>query len=106
MPKLPRETVERFLGLFAVSIDELKTELAACEKPWQMLPLQTRPLLRLNEEVLILDESFLLEAITAGLINHWSFGGREDTSRVPPRVTKPVAKPGAGSIEGDRSWTT
>jgi hypothetical protein len=65
--KLPREAVERFLALFASTPAELGAELAECELPWQMLPLQTRPLLRIGEEVVVLDEPFLLEAVTTGL---------------------------------------
>ena len=65
--KLPRETVERFLALFATTPAELASELAACELPWQMLPLQTRPLVRIGDDVVVLDEPFLLEAVTTGL---------------------------------------
>jgi hypothetical protein len=65
--KLPRETVERFLALFSTTFGELTAELEACELPWQMLPLQTRPLLRIGDEVVVLDESFLWEAVTTGL---------------------------------------
>src|SRR5581483_9336060 len=35
--------------------------------PWQMLPLQRRPLLRIEDEIIVLDEPFLLDAITDGL---------------------------------------
>lgn len=65
--KLPRETVERFLALFATTPAELASELAACELPWQMLPLQTRPLVRIGDDVVVLDEPFLMEAVTTGL---------------------------------------
>jgi hypothetical protein len=66
--KLPRETVERFLALFSSSLEGLASSLHASALPWQMLPLQTRPLLRVgDEEVVVLDEPFLLEAITTGL---------------------------------------
>ncbi len=65
--KLPRGTVERFLALFATTPEELASELAACELPWQMLPLQTRPLVRIGDDVVVLDEPFLLEAVTTGL---------------------------------------
>jgi hypothetical protein len=65
--KLPRVTVERFLALFSMTVKELALELGYCEMPWQMLPLQTRPLLRLGDEVVVLDEPFLWEAVTTGL---------------------------------------
>lgn len=65
--KLPEEKVECFLALYSTTLDELASALEACEQPWQMLPLQTRPLLRIGEEVVVLDESFLWEAVTTGL---------------------------------------
>ncbi|MEY9938589.1 hypothetical protein ABH932_005036 [Streptacidiphilus sp. MAP5-52] len=65
--KLPREKVELFLDLFATDVAELRAGLAANPAPWQMLPLQRRPLLRFGDEIIVLDEPFLLEAITDGL---------------------------------------
>jgi hypothetical protein len=64
--KLPRETVECFLALFSMTFKELAVALGTCELPWQMLPMQTRPLLRLGDEVVVLDEPFLWEAVTTG----------------------------------------
>lgn len=66
--KLPRETVERFLALFSSNLEELASGLRACPGSWQMLPFQTRPLLRVGDEaVVVLDVPFFMEAITAGL---------------------------------------
>jgi hypothetical protein len=83
--KLPRETVERFLALFATTAEELASDLAACALPWQMLPLQTRPLLRISDEVVVLDEPFLLEAVTTGLYWRVSDHVRKDD----PEAWKP-----------------
>jgi hypothetical protein len=83
--KLPRETVERFLALFATTPEELASDLAACALPWQMLPLQTRPLLRISDEVVVLDEPFLLEAVTTGLYWRVSDHVRKDD----PEAWKP-----------------
>ena len=85
--KLPQDTVERFLALFAATPEELASDLAACKLPWQMLPLQTRPLLRIGDEVVVLDEPFLLEAVTTGL--YW-------------RVSNQVRK---GDPEAWRPWS-
>lgn len=65
--KLPREKVELFLDQFATDVAGLRAGLMENPAPWQMLPLQRRPLLRLGDEVIVLDEPFLLEAITDGL---------------------------------------
>jgi hypothetical protein len=35
--------------------------------PWQMRPLQARPLLRLGDDVVVLDERHLVERVTRGL---------------------------------------
>jgi hypothetical protein len=85
--KLSQDTVERFLALFAATPEELASDLAACTLPWQMLPLQTRPLLRIGDEVVVLDEPFLLEAVTTGL--YW-------------RVSNQVRK---GDPEAWRPWS-
>jgi hypothetical protein len=65
--KLPPEKVEQFLGLFSTTFEQLSADLEACKQPWQMLPLQTRPLLRIGDDVVVLDEPMLWEAVTTGL---------------------------------------
>lgn len=60
-------TIERFLGLFARTPAELAEELRDCPGSWQMLPLQARPLLRLGDDVVVLDERYLMERVTRGL---------------------------------------
>jgi hypothetical protein len=59
--------IERFLSLFATTLPDLEIALRDCPEPWQMRPLQERPLLRIGENVLVLDERFLLERVTRGL---------------------------------------
>lgn len=85
---LPREKVERFLALFSATTAELTAELAACTLPWQMLPLQTRPLLRLGDEVVVLDEPFLWEAVTTGL--YWRVS--DHVRREDPGAWEPWAR--------------
>lgn len=93
--KLPRETVERFLALFATTLEELASELAACALPWQTLPLQTRPLLRIGDDVVVLDEPFLLEAVTTGLYWRVSDHVRKDD----PEAWKPWSVAYAEMVE-------
>ena len=88
-----RETVETYLGSFASTPDELADKLDACPGPWQMLPIQDRPLLRIGEVIFVLDEQHLIERATQGL--YWFVhekeheldgqrGGRDGTGPTPP----------------------
>jgi hypothetical protein len=60
-------TIEKFLNMFSSSGEELKTAWRDCSESWQMWPIQERPLLRIDDEVLILDELYMIERITLGL---------------------------------------
>ena len=80
-----RETVETYLASFASTADELADELAASPGSWQMLPIQKRPLLRLGEALLVLDEQYLIERATQGL--YWFVHEHED------------------DLDGKRGWT-
>ena len=62
-----REEVETFLGLFSFTPDGLADALRECPLPWQMQPVQARPLLRLDDDVVVLDERYLIERVTRGL---------------------------------------
>jgi hypothetical protein len=64
---IPRADVETFLGLFSCTPASLAQELRECPRPWQMHPLQARPLLRLGDDVVVLDERYLAERVTRGL---------------------------------------
>jgi hypothetical protein len=64
---IPRADVETFLGLFSCAPATLAQELRQCPRPWQMRPLQARPLLRLGDDVVVLDERYLIERVTRGL---------------------------------------
>ncbi len=63
---IDRATVETFLDLFSSTPAELAAALRDCPKPWQMLPIQDRPLLRLGDDVVVLDERYLVERVTRG----------------------------------------
>jgi len=60
-------TIEAFLDLFSSTPSDLAAALNGCPQPWQMLPIQERPLLRLGGDVVVLDERYLAERITRGL---------------------------------------
>jgi hypothetical protein len=64
---IPRADVETFLGMFSCTPADLAHELRECPRPWQMRPLQARPLLRLGDDVVVLDEWYLVERVTRGL---------------------------------------
>ena len=65
--QISRDIVETYLGSFASTPDELAARLDACPGAWQMLPIQERPLLRIGEVILVLDEQYLIERATQGL---------------------------------------
>ena len=64
---ISREEVETFLGLFSATPAGLADALRKCPQPWQMQPMQARPLLRLDDDVVVLDERYLVERVTRGL---------------------------------------
>jgi hypothetical protein len=64
---IDQATIEAFLDLFSSTPASLADELRDCPKPWQMLPIQDRPLLRLGDDVVVLDERYLVERVTRGL---------------------------------------
>lgn len=61
------ETIEQFLSLFSSTVTDLAAALAECPQPWQMLPIQNRPLLRSGDNLIVLDERYLIERVTRGL---------------------------------------
>lgn len=61
------DTVELFLARFASTLGELSTGLAACPQQWQMGPIQDRPLARIGNDIVVLDEQYLIERVTRGL---------------------------------------
>jgi hypothetical protein len=64
---IDRDTIETYLASFASTMDELAGKLDACPGSWQMLPIQERPLLRIGDVLLVLDEQYLIERATQGL---------------------------------------
>lgn len=54
-------------GVLSAAPDQLAAEVRANTADWQMLALQTHPVLRLPTGYLVLDETFLLDRITSGL---------------------------------------
>ena len=64
---IDRDTIETYLTSFASTMDELAGKLDARPGSWQMLPIQERPLLRIGDVLLVLDEQYLIERATQGL---------------------------------------
>jgi hypothetical protein len=79
-----RYTIETYLASFASTMDELAVRLDACPGSWQMLPIQERPLLRIGDVLLVLDEQYLIERATQGL--YWFVHEKER------------------ELDGDRGW--
>jgi hypothetical protein len=79
---IPHADVETFLGLFASTPAALAQELQQCPQPWQMRPLQARPLLRLGDDVVLLDEQYLMEWVTRACTG-WCTGVRQDGDPMP-----------------------
>jgi hypothetical protein len=73
--QIGRDTVETYLGSFASTLDELAARLGACPGSWQMRPILERPVLRIGEMLLVLDEQYLIERATQGL--YWFVHERE-----------------------------
>ena len=83
---IERPIIEAYLGLFASTPDELAAKLDACPGSWQMLPIQERPLLRVGDVILVLNEQYLIERATQGL--YWFVHDHErdlDSKRGRPR---------------------
>jgi hypothetical protein len=64
---IDRGTIETYLASFASTMDELAGKLEECPGSWQMLPIQERPMLRIGDVLLVLDEQYLIERATQGL---------------------------------------
>ena len=62
--QIGRNAVETYIASFASTSDELAVRLDACPGSWQVLPIQERPLLRIGEVILVLDEQHLIERAT------------------------------------------
>ena len=80
MPEITisQATIGAFLDLFSSTPASLAAALRGCPKPWQMLPIQDRPLLRLGDDVVVLDERYLVERVTRGL--YWLVHDYEATT--------------------------
>lgn len=64
---IDRDTVEQFLSRFALTLDELSSQLKVCPQRWQMMPIQDRPIVRIGDDIVVLDEQYLIGRVTRGL---------------------------------------
>ena len=65
--KISSGSINRFLDLYSQSIDEFSGKCRNSIGSWQMHPIQDRPLLREGQQVLVLDQQYLLDCFTRGL---------------------------------------
>jgi hypothetical protein len=65
--RMPPTSWHQFLAVYGQTSDEFSARAAVARADWQMGSLQARPLLIMGEDVLVLDEDYLIEAITRGL---------------------------------------
>lgn len=66
-PGMDQGRWNRFLDLLAGTPEELAQAIEASRSSWDFLAFQSRPLLRLNEGLLLIDVVFLIEKATSGL---------------------------------------
>jgi hypothetical protein len=62
--RLPRERVQAFLDRVSAQPGWFSEEFEDRDSQYDFLPIQTRPILHLNEALLVLDEPFLLQKFT------------------------------------------
>lgn len=86
MIPISRGTIETYLASFASTMDELASRLDECPGAWQMLPFQERPLLRIGDVLLVLDEQYLIERATQGL--YWFVHEKERELGGQPGCTR------------------
>ena len=67
MEQVAPGAVAAFLDRFAGTAAELSAAASTSRRDWQNLYLQERPILRVGERALVLDEAFLLDRLTTGL---------------------------------------
>lgn len=73
---LPSDMIDSFVGLVSATPDEIAVELASdARSPWNFVVFQDRPLLRLPEGLLVIDETLMLDLVTKGL--YWDVHDHE-----------------------------
>jgi hypothetical protein len=59
--------IDAFLSYTSTTAVGLSTELASASGPWAFLALERSPILRLGDQLLVVDETYLLDRVTSGL---------------------------------------
>ena len=65
--EISQETLDTFLRVTAATPEELGQNLAGHTGPYDFFSFQQKPVLRLNDDLVVLDNDFLLESVTSGL---------------------------------------
>ncbi|MGI8650149.1 MAG: hypothetical protein ACR2KW_07200 [Rubrobacter sp.] len=77
---LPPKTIRRFVELVSAEPHEIAEKLEeGTDTSFDFLPFQSRPVLRLENKLLVLDEDFLLEKFTSGIF--WAVHDHEKFER-------------------------
>jgi hypothetical protein len=64
---MPQESIDAFLSLVSSSPAEFRAVLNETDSAWDFLEFQRTPVLRIDDQLLLLDSGLLLDLITAGL---------------------------------------
>jgi hypothetical protein len=67
MPTSLLPHLQSAIRVFTATPNELATAFAGMSQDWQMLPLQQKPVLRLANGLVLLDETYLMERVTSGM---------------------------------------
>lgn len=76
--------IDSFLELVAATPDELRAKLADQRSQWDFLAFQERPVVRLEEGLVVVDTTFLMDRVTSGLfyaVHDWAKAQSEELRR-------------------------
>lgn len=59
--------LEAFLQFITTSAEALTNDLASTTGPWEFLPLERSPVLRVEDKLLVIDETYLFKRVTDGI---------------------------------------
>lgn len=83
--ELSQEALDAFVKIVTATPEELGEAFADRTGPWDFFPLQNRPVLRLGDDLIVLDKDFLVERFTTGLY-HSVFAHQQDNSPDPKKL--------------------
>lgn len=72
---LPQEKIAKFVSLVSAALDQYRPAVAKMQSDWDFLFLQSKPVLRYQDSLLVLDPQFLLERVLLGI--YWDVHDHE-----------------------------